>query len=217
MIKRLLSILVLICFSFQICFAGNGYEDRGSDTKETKSDVASGKENSENKIQLADEDYYKLLLNYPVPVASINDSHSYLSLPHGNIYQKFSLYPDLKISKKIKVTLKNDTTEKGKLQEITNEFVYINNGSDQKIRMTDIAQIEFKKKGIDAYKGALIGLGVGVIVGIVMSEAADFTATSEYFFFTLLWTGIGAGIGAAAGASGDGGNTVTIVPIPSKK
>jgi len=216
MIKNLISIIVLVCSFFQFCFAGNGYEDSGSDTKETKSDVASGKENSENKIQLADEDYYKLLLNYSNPVTSMNDSNSYLDLSSGNIYQEFSLHPNLKVGRKIKVTLKDGAMRKGELKEITDEFVYISDGLHQKIQMTDIAEIKFRKKGINGIVGAVIGLGIGVVVGLVQASEAGYTEEGR-ILAPLFFGGIGAGIGAAAGVPGDGGDPVTIVPLVRKE
>ena len=216
MIKRLISIIVLVCLNFQFCFAGNGYEASGGDSEEVRSNVTDANENSENKIQVADDDYYKLLLNYPNPVTSTNDSYSYLSSSHGNIYQEYSLHPDLKIGRKIKIILKNGTVRKGELQNITNEFVYVSNGSHQKMQITDIAEIKFRKKGINGIIGAVIGLGIGVVVGLVQASEAGYTEEGR-ILAPLFWGGIGAGIGAVAGVVGDGGDPVTIVPLVRKE
>jgi len=215
MIRNLISIIVLVCFVFQFCFVGNGYAVGSGDSQEAESDVASGKENSKNKIKLTDDDYYKLLLNYPNPVTSINASNSYLNVSRYNTYQEFSLHPDLKIGKRIKVTLKDGTVRRGEFQEVTNESIHIRSrrsGLHQMIQVRDISQIKFRKDGINGTTGAVIGLGIGsAVVGILISDSGDLNTRGK-ILFTLIGAGIGAGIGAAEGAKGDGGDAVTIVP-----
>jgi len=182
MIKRLISSAVLVCFSFQLVFAGSGYiylaqEIHGYLPKPETEVVVRMKNGSQLKGKITDINTEHIIIEHRVnrkkEVKEIESEYIDVLVVEKGVLNRTDIQLPFKYmlnpQHEIEVKISEGKKIKGGLllTDENNLYVYADK-SIQKIKAEDVVSVSVKKTGKSHLLRFLGGVGVGVLAGFLL-------------------------------------------------